>query len=89
MLSKCANPSCSTQFLYLHRGKLFRVEAEARNGMAQEPSLDFSGKKAARRLEYFWLCEECAATMTVIVEQGKLKTRPRPRAGKAVSSAAS
>ncbi len=29
MLSKCANPSCSTSFLYFHCGKLFRVERRA------------------------------------------------------------
>ena len=26
MLSKCANPGCTATFLYLHRGKLFRLD---------------------------------------------------------------
>ena len=29
MLSKCANPQCRAAFLYLHQGKLFRIETEA------------------------------------------------------------
>lgn len=85
MLSKCANPSCSSQFLYLHRGKLFRMEIDAWNGQAQDSSPDFAGKKAPRRLEYFWLCEECAATMTVVIDQGAPKTRPMALARSAAS----
>ena len=27
MLSKCANPGCPATFLYLHQGKLFRLDA--------------------------------------------------------------
>jgi len=30
MLSKCANPTCSAQFRYLHDGKVFRVDLEER-----------------------------------------------------------
>ena len=26
MLSKCANPGCAATFLYLHQGKLFRLD---------------------------------------------------------------
>ena len=26
MLSKCANPGCPATFLYLHQGKLFRLD---------------------------------------------------------------
>ncbi len=26
MLSKCANPGCPAPFLYLHEGKLFRMD---------------------------------------------------------------
>ena len=27
MLSKCANPGCPATFLYLHQGKLFRLDS--------------------------------------------------------------
>ena len=31
MISKCANPACSSRFLYLHEGKLYRFERAAEN----------------------------------------------------------
>ena len=70
MLSKCANPDCSAPFLYLHQGKLFRVDSEAvaRGGLslgsAPEP------KKPPRRTEFFWLCGDCAAEMTLAYKKG-------------------
>jgi len=30
MISKCANPACSNRFFYLHEGKLFSLEREAK-----------------------------------------------------------
>ncbi len=63
MLSKCANPGCSATFLYLHQGKLFRYESET-NGP------DPSAKKPSQRIEFFWLCDDCAATMTLKYRKG-------------------
>jgi len=40
MLSKCANPGCSASFLYLHQGKLFRLETNG-NGEFQEGSRSY------------------------------------------------
>ena len=31
MLSKCANPGCAATFLYLHQGKLFRLDTTCRS----------------------------------------------------------
>jgi hypothetical protein len=59
MLSKCANPGCTALFRYLHQGKLFRLDASS-----EEPASQ-STKKPARRVEYFWLCDECAARVTL------------------------
>jgi hypothetical protein len=64
VVSKCANPECGASFLYLHQGKLFRVETGSdfdRTGWGKTPS---------RRAEYFWLCVTCAATMTIVVDPG-------------------
>ena len=66
MLSKCANPGCSATFLYLSRGKLFRWEvsvAAKNNGRDSGPNQQVSS--ASRRLEFFWLCEDCAPAMTL------------------------
>ena len=72
MVSKCANPRCSAPFLYLHSGKLFRVEERPSLTTASDTSAEanFGTKKAARRVEYFWLCEECAAEMTLVRKKG-------------------
>ncbi len=56
MLSKCANPNCDARFLHLREGKLFRMH----------PGLQLVGqKRPLQRIEYFWLCSRCAATMTL------------------------
>jgi hypothetical protein len=67
MLSKCANPGCSANFLYLHQGKLFRLETggDPRIGIA-----DPQGKNSFRHIEYFWLCDDCASVMTVSFKKG-------------------
>lgn len=67
MISKCANPDCDARFRYLRSGKLFHFE------VAVEPvATKYSGtglrpvpKKAAQKVEHFWLCDECAASMTL------------------------
>jgi hypothetical protein len=77
MLSKCANPGCSAAFFYLHQGKLFRCET----GSQTQDSSDAEIKKSARRIEFFWLCENCAASMTVSFKDGEgLTVQPMARA---------
>lgn len=63
MLSKCANPNCSANFLYLHEGRLFRSESAMDDGFV---SNDAGMKKSPRRIEFFWLCSNCAPRMTLI-----------------------
>ena len=68
MLAKCANPTCSAPFRYLHEGKLFRLDLGA-----GPPS---PGGRLPRNLQYFWLCERCACTMTLEMHAGKVSIRP-------------
>jgi hypothetical protein len=67
MVSKCSNPACSASFRYLHEGKLFRMAV-----MPDNPNfaLDPGTKKSSHRIEFFWLCEECAPEMTLIFKPG-------------------
>ena len=58
MLSKCANPSCLAKFQYMHEGKLFVVDEHASGGASEF-------RAAPHRLRYFWLCSQCAQTLTV------------------------
>ena len=59
MLSKCANPSCSTPFLYLHEGKLFRFEIESEGKFEEQVD------KRKRRIEYYWLCNACSSSISL------------------------
>ena len=61
MLSKCANALCNTSFRRLSDGKLFLLQGDTRTGETFNP-----GKgKPPRRLEYFWLCADCARLVTL------------------------
>ena len=63
MLSKCANPACTTPFQYLHEGKLFQFEVSNPGPRLVEEN------SSARKVEYFWLCGRCAVTMTLAFER--------------------
>ncbi len=68
MLAKCSNPSCSTPFLHLKGGRLFRLESDPAF-RSSEPD----------RLEYFWLCPHCSPAMTLrLSEDGTVVTVPLP-----------
>jgi hypothetical protein len=62
MLSKCANPGCPAPFLYLRQGKLFRMDTNAGVPPANAAT---EGRRLARRLEFFWLCDQCAVLVTL------------------------
>jgi hypothetical protein len=65
MLSKCANPACSTPFRYLRDGKLFEIDITSTDTTAD-------AKKSSRRIEFFWLCGDCSTELTLVKdhEQG-------------------
>lgn len=58
MTTKCANPACNTSFRYFRGGRLFLVEP-------RQQTEDDGNETKSRRSEYFWLCESCAAGLTV------------------------
>jgi hypothetical protein len=69
MVSKCANPNCDASFRYFHIGKLFRMETssglERRRSMGQDEVLS----RPLRRIEFHWLCENCASKMTLVCDE--------------------
>ncbi|MGH9502921.1 MAG: hypothetical protein ACRD20_08725 [Terriglobales bacterium] len=67
MLSKCANPGCPATFLYLHQGKLFRLDSNIE--AIASPAIEGT-KKPSRRVEFFWLCNACAAELTLGYTRG-------------------
>ncbi len=71
MVSKCANPGCSSIFRYLHEGKLFQVPAKS--------VLD---SDTSRHDEFFWLCSDCSKLFTIVVDPARgvpVVTRLPPR----------
>ena len=70
MVSKCANPECAAPFRYFHQGKLFRLETEAGFDRRRTLGVNDEMKKPRRRLEFYWLCENCAGKMTLVFEKG-------------------
>jgi hypothetical protein len=99
MVSKCANPACSTPFHYLREGKVFRVEVEVPPPLASENTLEFPNgnkiaflvakRKPGRKLEHFWLCGTCAQTMSLLFDKDTgVTVLPKPQ-GRALAAAAS
>ena len=83
MLSKCANPSCSTPLIYLREGKIFVMEHGPQPQVQQGPMLI----KTGNHLEHFWLCGPCAAQMTIIYDQNQgVIVVPKSHARRAVAS---
>ena len=84
MLSKCANPTCSTPLVYLREGKIFMMEQSAK------PEVHPDGPvlvKPVTRVEHFWLCGPCSVELTVIYDsQLGVVVVPKSRAKRAVAS---
>jgi len=69
MLSKCANPECSTQFRYLHQGEIFLL--------TPSPEVPPAGASALESLnERVWLCERCCRQMKVVWDKRQAKLVP-------------
>ena len=81
MLSKCANPACLARFHYLHQGRIFKIEtgAVSSDTTASPSTASPSTASPTRRIEHFWLCERCVQTLTVVLENGAVTTRPLHR----------
>ena len=70
MMSKCANPQCSSVFRYLSEGKLFQVRAT--------DAARLSARKSQARDEFFWLCNECSKELTIAFDPATgVRTVPR------------
>ncbi len=69
MVTKCANPACGKSFHYLRGGKLFLVD------LRHSPPPLQRATNSSEAVEYFWLCEKCAAELTIAIDNnGNMKT---------------
>ncbi len=83
MLHKCANPGCAIRFRQLRRGKLFQIESEYMETSDLGPRPASARKpRTLHRVERYWLCDECAARMTLTFDQTHgVTTVPLPEHG--------
>lgn len=82
MLSKCANPACSTPLIYLREGKIFMMEHNSQPHVRADPVL----VKQGNRVEHFWLCGPCSLTLTIAYDRERgVKVVPKAKPPKAVS----
>jgi len=87
VLHKCANPACLVAFRKLSQGKLFLVETEAVDG-AELKRANWRGRPS-HRIEYYWLCDQCAFALTLSCEKGRgVVTVPRLEVAKKRPAAA-
>ncbi len=81
MLHKCANPTCLAPFRKLSQGKLFLVEMGPHEG--SKPRRAHWRGPSFNRIEYYWLCDQCAFALTLSYEKGRgVVTVPRPDGAK-------
>jgi hypothetical protein len=69
MLSKCANPVCSTAFRYPHEGRLYVLDPGEALSRHKARCSSLSGK-----LEYAWLCSSCSLYLTIEIDE-QFRTR--------------
>jgi len=69
MVSKCANPRCGNSFRYLREGKLFLVEPPFVVPATGVQSAESEWGRRVGHAEYFWLCRECAKSMSISCDQ--------------------
>ena len=88
MLHKCANPACSTLFRSLTGGKLFLLETEHGEGLTPTIAARSHRERPVHRMERYWLCDGCAAVLTLTFERGRgMVTVPLPARNRLVPPA--
>lgn len=73
MVSHCANPGCGKPLHYLREGRIYVFDALVGTAGTAE--------KRERRLEHWWLCGLCAASLILTQDpQGWIRVLPKPPA---------
>jgi hypothetical protein len=69
MVSKCANPECTTPFRHMRAGRLIRVESR---GVMTGSGGKRDELASSRRTEFLWLCGECSSKGMAFEKDGTL-----------------
>jgi hypothetical protein len=65
MLIRCANPNCHIPRKSYSEGRLFQFEIVAISVAASDDTCEPFDEKPERKISHFWLCESCAAKMSL------------------------
>ena len=87
MLSKCANPHCTTPFQYFREGRIVIVSRQENGHRAH---VDATRQKySSHNVEHFWLCGPCGRRYDIAYpEPGRVMVVPRDaRKGRGPSAA--
>jgi hypothetical protein len=77
MISQCSNPSCGRALSSLAEGRLFQFEITSISISAIDENSDQFDETPHRETVHFWLCSQCAASMTLSLEPlGGLRVLP-------------
>ena len=68
MVSQCSNPSCGRPLTSLSEGRLFQFEIVSISVSAIDDASTELNETPQRETANFWLCGECAASMTLTLE---------------------
>ena len=68
MVSQCANPCCGVTLTSLSEGRLFQFEIVSISVSAVDDGTEKFDETPRRETAHFWLCSECASSMTLSIE---------------------
>jgi hypothetical protein len=77
MISQCSNPICGHAISSLAEGRLFQFEITSISISAVDDNSDQFDETPQRETVHFWLCAQCAGTMTLSLDPlGGLRVLP-------------
>ena|SRR5579863_6083772 len=68
---RCANESCNLPLPSLSEGRLFQFEVISISLAAKDEMIAAFDEKPRRETVHFWLCGNCASTLTLILEPAR------------------
>jgi hypothetical protein len=68
MIAQCVNPNCSTQLHSFLEGRLFQFEVISISVSAADRGSASFDEKPKSQTAQFWLCGDCAETMSLVLE---------------------
>lgn len=91
MVWKCLNSCCNATFRYLGKGRLYCMDHAdlGRRKLSTGKKTVISIRSKAWPVEYFWLCERCAAMMNIeLSDAGELRLVPVDNAARGAAAGA-